>query len=328
MTVAVFYKLLAIMAVVALGYLAGRLRWLGKPEVDPARVLSAAAFYIFVPALLFRTTARVDLHALPWRILAAYFLPAVALLLAAYAHQKRQRRDNAAMPVAAPSVRAISVTFGNSVQLGIPMASAVFGEAGLALHLILVSVHALVLLSLDTALVEMDLARDKARSEAAAGLVATLLGTLRNTVVHPVVLPVLAGLGWNLTGFGLPDGVDATLQLLGSAVVPLCLVLIGLSLAYGGTRGHLRGALWVSLVKLLVLPALVLAVAHWGFGLGGLPLAVMVMMAATPVGTNALIFAQRYRSLEVETTTAILLSTLVFMLSAPAWLAVLAWVRG
>ena len=80
----------------------------------------------------------------------------------------------------------------------------------------------------------------------------------------------------------------------------------------------------MSLLKLLVLPALVLVVAHWGFGLGGLPLAVLVMLAALPVGSNALIFAQRYRTLEAEATAAIVLSTLAFVLTAPLWLAVLA----
>ena len=60
------------------------------------------------------------------------------------------------------------------------------------------------------------------------------------------------------------------------------------------------------------------------FGLAGLPLQVVVMMAALPTGSNALIFAQRYRSLEPEVTTAIVVSTLGFGLSAPLWLALLA----
>jgi predicted permease len=51
-----------------------------------------------------------------------------------------------------------------------------------------------------------------------------------------------------------------------------------------------------------------------------MPLNVVVMMAALPTGTNALIFAQRYRSLEAETTAATVLSTILFMLSAPLWL--------
>ena len=320
MSAAVLGKLLAIIVTVALGWLAGRLRWLGDAQSDPARTLSNAAFYIFVPALLFRTTARVDLGALPAGLVVAYFVPTLAMLLAVYgAQQLRQRHRRHAAP-AQPAVRAISVSYGNAVQMGIPMSAAMFGEAGLGLHLMLVSVHGLILLSLLTALVEMDLARSQAQG---AGLWQMLRSTLRNTVIHPVVLPVLLGLAWNLLGFGLPGLVDEVLQLLGSAVVPLCLVLIGLSLAYYGVQGHLRGALGVTLLKLLGLPALVLAVAHWGFGLEGLPLSVLVMLAALPVGSNALIFAQRYNTLQAEATAAIVFSTLAFVLTAPLWLALL-----
>ena len=69
-----------------------------------------------------------------------------------------------------------------------------------------------------------------------------------------------------------------------------------------GCRNSLIAVL--TLLKLLALPALVLAVAHWGFGLSGLPLSVLVMMAALPVGSNALIFAQRYQTLQAEATAA------------------------
>ena len=321
MSAAVLGKLLAIIVTVALGWVAGRMRWLGDAKADPARILSNAAFYIFVPALLFRTTARVDLGALPGGLLIAYFVPTLAMLLAVYGVQHLRQYQQPRSEAARPTVRAISVTYGNAVQMGIPMAAAMFGEAGLGIYLMLVSVHGLILLSLLTALVELDIARSQAQR---AGLWQTLRSTLRNTVIHPVVLPVLIGLTWNLLGLGLPALVDEVLQLLGSAVVPLCLVLIGLSLAYYGVQGHLRGALGVTLLKLLALPALVLVVAHWGFGLSGLPLSVLVMMAALPVGSNALIFAQRYHTLQAEATAAIVFSTLAFMLSAPLWLAVLA----
>ena len=187
----------------------------------------------------------------------------------------------------------------------------------------MVSLHALSLLTVLTLLVELDLARERSR-EAPAGLVATLKTTLRNTVIHPVVLPVVAGLLWNALGLGLPAVIDEVLATLGTAVVPLCLTLIGMSLAYYGWPQRWRGMLGLVFLKLMVLPALVLALAHWGLGLSGQPLAVIVMMGALPVGSNALIFAQRYRTLEGETTAAIVLSTLLFVVTAPLWLALLA----
>lgn len=327
MSLAVFHKLLAIFLTVGLGWVAGRMRWLdsGADARDPARVLGNAAFSIFVPALLFRTTVRLDFAAMPWRLIAAFFVPAVLFALAVYLWQRRQPVRS----TTGPAARMVSASFGNSVQLGIPMAAALFGEAGLAIHIALVSLHALILLTLPTVLVEMDLARAQTGPR---DIAATVRSTVRNTVVHPVVLPVLAGLVWNVTGLGLHPVVDAALAGLGSAVVPVCLVLIGLSLAYYGVQGQWRAALQLSALKLAVLPALVLVTAHWGFGIGGVPLAVVVLMAALPTGSNALIFAQRYGVLTgsgadtgtQEATAVIVVSTVAFAASASLWLGVLA----
>jgi predicted permease len=321
MSTLVFLKLFAIFAVVALGWVAGRLRWLG--DQDPARTLSSAAFYIFIPALLFRTTARVDFATLPWRTLAAFFVPVMGFLLVVYAVQRMANRERR-LPVAAPSVRAISATFGNTVQVGIPMVTALFGEAGLSIHIAIISVHALALLTVLTTLVELDLARESRQlGHTNAHLFRTLGRTARNTLIHPVVMPVLAGLVWNAAGLRLPVFVDEILQTLSQAVVPLCLVLMGMSLAYYGVRGAWKSALGLSLLKLIAVPALVFAAAHFAMGLDGLALAVVVMAASMPIGANALIFAQRYAALESEVTAACVFSTVGFAFTAPLWLAFL-----
>ena len=322
MTLAIFYKLLAIFLTVGLGWLAARLRWFGEASAAEARLLSNLAMNVFVAALLFRTAARIDFSRLPWPVLMAYFIPALALVLVVTWWQRRHAaRDG----VAAPATRAVAATYGHAVQLGIPMAAALFGEAGLAIHITMVGLHGVMLLTLPTALAELALARAHAREHGAAPLVQVVATTARNTLLHPVVLPIVAGLLWNLTGLGLHGVLDEVLQLLGSAVVPVCLVLIGISLKAHGWAGQWRAVLPVCVVKLVAMPALVLAVARWGFGLAGLPLAVVVMMAALPVGSNALMFGQRYRVLEGEMAAAIVISTLAFVLSASLWLGVLAW---
>jgi malonate transporter and related proteins len=323
-TVLVFHKLLAIFVTVALGWLAGRMRWLeaGNERADPARLLGNVAFFLFVPALLFRTTVRLDFAHLPWATVGAFFVPTLLFMFAVYAWH-RQRTGPAGQSAAAPTVRAIAAMFGNTVQVGIPLVTALFGEAGLALHIAVVSLHSLILLSTLTVLAELDLERERAAQGQAARLGPLLIQTARNTVIHPVVLPVLAGLAWNATGLGLHPVLDEALAGLGSAVVPVCLVLIGLTLAYHDLRGLWRTGAGTSVLKLLVMPALVLTVAHWGFGLSGLPLSVVVLMAALPVGSNALIFSQRYGTLQAETTAAIVISTVGFMATATVWLGVL-----
>ena len=63
-----------------------------------------------------------------------------------------------------------------------------------------------------------------------------------------------------------------------------------------------------------------LLAAAWAAGLRGTPLEVTVLFAALPIGSNALLFAQRYRTLEAETTAAIVASTIAFVVTGPAWI--------
>jgi hypothetical protein len=331
-------KLPALFATVLLGWAAARWGWLTEGSragtrggstgaaADPARVLSAAAQYLFIPALLFRAMARLDFSHMPWRTLGAFYGPLLVLVGAVYVVQRWRLRGATGMAVssataAVPATRAVTAGFGNSVQVGVPVIAALYGEAGLAIHVALVSLHALTLLTLLTVLVEADLARTRLRRAGGGrgGMGATVRATLRATLIHPVVLPVLAGLAWNLLRVPLPTPLDEWLQVLGSAVAPLCLLLIGLSLGRQSLHGTLRGVFSTAVLKLLLLPVLVLLTGRFLFYLEPLPLAVVVMAAALPPGSNALIFAQRYRSLETETAAATLLCTLAFALTAPLW---------
>jgi len=141
-----------------------------------------------------------------------------------------QRTQRPTQP-AAPAVRALSVTFGNTVQLGIPVVSAVFGTPGLAILVAIISLQSLVLLTTGTVLVEADLARSRRRQQVGGHSVwRTLATTIRRTLIHPVVLPVLLGLGYHATGWAIPDPADDTLATLAQAVVPVSLVTIGLTL--------------------------------------------------------------------------------------------------
>jgi predicted permease len=314
-------RLAVILLVVALGVWLQRSRLLGSdaagPADDPSHALAQLATYVLVPALLFRTMARLDFAQMPWAVAQAYFAPVMVCCLLVFASFKWvQRRDPTRAGPAAAATRAMSALYGNAVQLGVPLAAAMFGEPGLAIHIALVSLHGLILLTSLTLLAEYDLAQSRSQ--------ARLLGTLgtmaRQAILHPVVLPVLLGLAYQRLGLPIPGVVDQALATLGQAVVPICLLLIGMNLARFGLRGTWRAVIPQVSFKLLFLPAAVLASAYGIFGLTGTSLQVAVMMAALPVGTNALIFAQRYRMLQGEAASAMALSTVAFALTAPLWL--------
>jgi predicted permease len=341
--VSLLLKLLGIFAIIGVGWVAGKTRMLGP---GAAGTLGAATFGLFTPALLFRTTATLDLSKLPWEILAAYYGPTMSILLLVYVWQRSRRSrpslatatatgsatdsatDSAAGPAdepsapARPAVRALSVSFSNSAQLGIPVVTALFGAAGLAYHVTLVSLQALLLLSTGTILAEIDLARAQPLERAPWR---TAASTARRAFIHPVVLPVVLGLAYNAVGLGIPGPVDEVLSTLGQAVVPVSLVTIGLTLAQYGLAGTALQAVILSAGKLVVQPTVVFAVAYWGFGLRGLPLTIAVLFGALPIGSNVLLFAQRYEVLEAETTAAIVTSTVAFLATGTAWLVLLSY---
>jgi predicted permease len=141
--------------------------------------------------------------------------------------------------------------------------------------------------------------------------------------VHPVVTPILLGLAYNTTGWRIPGPIDDVLALLAGAVVPLSLVTIGLTLRLYGTKGYVRPAALIAGAKLLIHPAVVLFSAYVIGGLRGLPLHVAVVCAALPTGSNVLLFASRYETLQAEATAAIVASTTAFLVTGTVWLLLL-----
>jgi len=334
-TLDIFFKLLVLVAVVGAGWYAGRTPLMAGPE--PVKAISTLAFYLLIPALLFRSMATVDLAHLPWATLLAFFGPTTAWVLVVYAAHRWQQGQAAQihrahgldkpLPVnereaATPATRSMMCSFGNTLQVGLPLVASLFGDAGLAIHVAIISLHALTLLTLATVLAEMDVARTR-HAVAGGNVWGTVKQTVRNTLIHPVILPVVAGLCWNLLGLPVPQPMDEALQLLASGVVPLCLVMIGLSLAHYGIEGYARVAVACTVGKMLLMPAVVLLVAHWGLGLSGLPLTVIVLVASLPTGSNALLFAQRYQTQVPQATATIVVGTVAFAALAPLWLQVL-----
>ena len=306
-------KLLPIILLALAGYLFGRSKAFDSGQVT--RGISNVAFYLFVPALLFRTTARIDLTSLQFGALAVFFVPTVLLMLAVVVFERRRQ-----VAAEVGIVRALSVTFGNTVQIGIPVVYGAFGEAGLAIHATIIAVHGLVMLTAATIMIEWA-RRDQSRIT--ESIASVLLPMFKQTLIHPVILPVVAGFVWNMLKLPLAGPVDATLATLAQAAVPLCLVLIGLSMAHYGVAGAVKPALVQSAVKLVVHPALVAVVAFWLVPLEPTVAAVTVLCAALPVGANPLLFAQRYNVAERETTAAIVISTAAYGGTVIALLAIL-----
>lgn len=299
----VFSALIPVVLLTALGYAAGRLRWI---RAEASKDLSNLVFVVLTPALMFRTMSNVHVQQLDFRPLAAYFAAALVLFALTFLLQGFNRRA---------AVLALAASFSNTVMIGIALIGLAYGEAGLVILLTLVSLHALVLLTAGTVLLELAVAREAAAT-APRAMWRTVLGAVRNAVVHPVPLPILAGLLFAQTGWALPEVVDRPLQWLGQAFGPLALLLVGVTLAGTRVGPHLRGALGITVAKNLLMPALVAGLGLL-LGLSGLPLLVMVVTASLPIGANVFLFAQRYAVAEELVTACVIASNAAALLTLP-----------
>ncbi|WP_439588790.1 AEC family transporter [Hydrogenophaga sp.] len=292
-------SLTPVFLLIALGFLAGRLQWIRDSSIKD---LSNLVFLLLIPALLFRTMSAVRFEQLDLLPVAAYFLAALTLLGVSIAWRGFNRRS---------VVMALAGTFSNMVMLGITLVELAYGKAGLVTVLTLVSVHALILLTVGSIVLELAVAREaRAGGERAPHVLATAWSAFKGALIHPIPLPILCGLLFAQTGWSLPSVVDRPLQLLGSAFGPIALVLVGVTLARTPMAGHVRQALWISVSKNVVLPILVGASA-WAMGITGVPLTVLVVVAALPIGANVFLFAQRYEVAQEITTASMGLSTVL-----------------
>lgn len=311
MNVMVLESLAPVALLIATGVAAGKLGWV-KQEV--VKGLSDLVFLLLTPALMFRTMGQVRLEQLDFTPVAAYFAGISVLFVGIVLGQGFGRRA---------VVLALAGTYSNAVMIGTALVSLVFGPQGLVTLLTLISVHALVMLTLTTLVLEWAVQRDQAGQSSARwrGLWLTVGRAVKSTVLHPVPLPILLGLAFAQTGLVMPQVIDKPLALLAQAFAPLALVLVGLTLAFTRVGSHWRGALALTGVKNLLHPLLV-----WMFcallGVKGLPATVMVLAAALPIGANVFLFAQRYgvaqdlvtASVAVSTASALVTLTAVLML--------------
>jgi predicted permease len=307
----VISSLLPVVLLILVGFVAGRAK-LVRPEA--VRDLSNLVFLVLTQALLFRTMSSVHLEKLDMRPVFQYFLVAGSLffiMLMVYGRDSRA------------SVLALASIFSNTLMIGVPLVGLAYGESGQVLLFTLISLHALVLLTMATVVLELQMAYEQAAETGESRHMLNTVGmAIKNAVLHPVPLPILMGLIYAQTGWGLHPIVDKPLQLLGASFGPVALVLVGITLSQTPVGHNIKGAIKLSVVKTFVHPFL-MAAAGYAMGMRGLHLTVMVVAAALPIGANVFLFSQRYQKEEDVVTAAVAVSTAFALISVTLVMALL-----
>jgi malonate transporter len=310
----------SIFGLIGLGYLAARTGLLAQ---EVGEKLADFVFTLPIPLLIFNTLARASFQDVsPWRIWAAYFIPfAIVWILSHLMVVYVFGRDNRVGIVAGGSA-----AYANTVLVGIPLVQTVFGEPGMLFLIAIVAIHLPILMVVSVTLNEWALtAGDNGDEAAPRGEGWRRLGI--SLVTHPILIAVAAGFLWRMTGLAIPRVLAAIIDPLASSSTPLALFATGMGLVGYGMARQIVPAFAISVLKLIALPALVLALGL-AFGLPPLGIEVITLTAACPSGVNTALISKRLGTGQALASNVLLISTAGGVVSVAAWLTVLRTLLG
>ncbi len=190
--------------------------------------------------------------------------------------------------------------FGNTGNLGLPLAIFAFGEVGLGYAVIVFAVMAILSFTIGIWMI--------------AGA-----GSLGRVSREPLVWATLLGALFLWQGWQTPPVLTNTLDLIGQLAIPLMLITLGVAIARLTPRG-IGQATVLSAIKVAVCAALAWGVGTW-FALPPTALAVLIVQVATPVAVTSYLLAEKYGADANAVAGLVVVSTLMSVITLPLILA-------
>ena len=254
-------------------------------------------YYLLFPALLFYSTARLQLHL---ETTGKFLQVGVLSLLAGIALTWIGKPFIKASPMTYESGMQTAFRFNSYIALAI--ASRLAGEEGVGLMALLIGFGVPIC--------------NMAAVHALAHHNGNLLKELSR---NPLLIATGSGLLFSICGLTLPEVAGAVLSRLGSASIATGLLMVGAGLRLSGMReGKLMSAYFVA-IKLLAVPAAAYFLGRW-IGLQDLQLQIVVLFCSLPTASSCYILAARMGGNGPVTAFLISLGTLVSAVTIPFWL--------
>lgn len=192
--------------------------------------------------------------------------------------------------------------FGNTGNLGLPLALFAFGDVGLGYAVVVFAIMAIWSFTFGIWLV--------------AGA-----GSFGKVLREPLVWATLLGAVFLIQGWKTPAFLTNTLGLLGQMAIPMMLITLGVAVARLSPRGIGRAVI-LSAMKLVICVGIAWAAGIY-FGLDRIAFGVLVLQIATPVAVTSYLLAEKYGADAQSVAGLVVVSTLMSVAALPLLLAVL-----
>ncbi|MCF2906248.1 AEC family transporter [Octadecabacter sp. CECT 8868] len=251
------------------------------------------AMTLSVPCLIFVALMQTEIDAAALGALSLASLVAYALVtVAMWALVKAGRLDQRTF--LAPLI------FGNTGNLGLPLALFAFGDIGLGYAVVVFAVMAIGSFTFGIWLVSGG-------------------GSPVKVVKEPMVFATIAGAVFLWQGWETPVFLTNALDLIGQMAIPMMLITLGVAVARL-KPGNFGLAVLLSALKAVLCVACAVVAGLW-FGLDKTALAVLVVQIATPVAVTSYLLAEKYGADADNVAGLVVVSTLMSVVTLPLILA-------
>ena len=186
--------------------------------------------------------------------------------------------------------------FGNTGNVGLPLALFAFGETGFAYAIVVFAVMAIFSFTAGVWLVSGG-------------------GSPLRALKEPMTWATLLGAIFLWQGWHTPVWLTNSLSLLGQIAIPVMLITLGVAVARLNA-GHLGKAFLLSMVRVVVCLAVGIAVGMW-LELEPVAFAILVLQVSTPVAVTSYMLAEKYGADADAVAGLVIASTIIAVLSLP-----------
>jgi predicted permease len=299
---AIINVVLPVFAIIASGWLCGRIGLLGD---GASQALNGFTYYAALPALFFGAMATAPLREtfnLPFIV--DYMGAVVALSLLTWLIAARLfpgRTDQSRGDQL--GLQNMAANFSNTGYMGIPLLLTAFGEAGKLPAVISTVLNGAIVMPFYIAVVEYN------RSDA-AHRVQVFADAGLGVIKSPLVISAVLGILWSGLGLPVPAFLSQFCNILGSAAPPAALFAMGLFMVGKSFRGDRAEIALLTVFKLAVHPLLALGMLVliplpkiWSDSL--------LVLAALPTGSLVFVLSNLYGVYTQRSTGVIIASTFV-----------------
>ena len=186
--------------------------------------------------------------------------------------------------------------FGNTGNLGLPLALFAFGEVGLGYAVIVFAVMAIISFTLGVWLVSGS-------------------GSPAKVIKEPLVAATVLGAIFLWQDWRPPEFLFNSLDLIGQMAIPMMLITLGVAIARLEIRA-VGQAIVLSVLKVVICVICAWGVSLW-FALDPVAAAVLIVQVATPVAVTSYLLAEKYGADAQPVAGLVVVSTLLSVVTLP-----------